>query len=50
VKDIIARDLGLKKMTRRWVPHALSGPQKVKRVEASTELLQILNDLGGWFF
>jgi hypothetical protein len=27
------------------VPHTLSEPQKVKRVEASTELLQILNDL-----
>jgi acyl-CoA hydrolase len=27
------------------VPHPLSCPQKVKRVEASTELLQILNDL-----
>jgi hypothetical protein len=27
------------------VPHTLSGTQKVKRVEASTELLQILNDL-----
>jgi hypothetical protein len=27
------------------VPHTLSGPQKVRRVEGSTELLQILNDL-----
>jgi hypothetical protein len=38
VKDIFARDLGLKKFTRRWWPQKLSGPQKVKRVEASTEL------------
>jgi hypothetical protein len=45
VKDILARDLGLKKFTRRLAPHTLSGPQKVKRVEASAELLQILNDL-----
>jgi hypothetical protein len=43
VKDIPARDLGLKKSTRRWVPHILSGSQQVKRVEASIELLQILN-------
>jgi hypothetical protein len=45
VKDILARDLDLEKFTRRWVPHTLFGPQKVRRVEASTELLQILNDL-----
>jgi hypothetical protein len=45
VKDILARDLGLKKLTPRSVPHTLSGPQKAKRIEASTELLQILNDL-----
>jgi hypothetical protein len=45
VKDILVRDLGLSKLTRRWVPHTLSGPQKVKRVEGSTELFQILNDL-----
>jgi hypothetical protein len=45
VKDILARDLGLKKLIRRWVPHTLSGPQQVKGIEASTELLQILNDL-----
>jgi histone-lysine N-methyltransferase SETMAR len=45
VKDILTGDLGLRKITRRWVPHTLSGSQKMKRVEASTELVQILNDL-----
>jgi hypothetical protein len=45
VKDILARDLGLKEFTRRWVRDTLSGRQKVKRVEGSTELLQILTDL-----
>jgi hypothetical protein len=45
VKEILIRDLGLKKITRRWVPHALSDRQKVKRVEASTDLVQILNGL-----
>jgi hypothetical protein len=45
VKEILAGDRGLRKVTQRWVPHTLSGPQKVKRVEASTELLHILNVL-----
>jgi hypothetical protein len=45
VKEILARDLDLKKITRRWVSHTLSDRQKVKRVEVSTELVQILNDL-----
>jgi hypothetical protein len=45
VKDILARDLRLKQLTRRWAPRTLSAPQKVKRVEASTELLRLLNDL-----
>jgi hypothetical protein len=45
VKEILARDLGLRKFTRRWVPHAFSDPHKVKRVEASSELLHILNTL-----
>jgi hypothetical protein len=45
VKEILARDLGLRKFTRRWVPRILSDPQKVKRVEASTELFHIINAL-----
>jgi hypothetical protein len=45
VKGILARDLGFKKFTRRKILHALSRPQQVRRVEASTELFQILNDL-----
>jgi hypothetical protein len=45
VKEILHRDLCFKKFTRRWVPHTLSDPQKLKRVETSAELLQILNDL-----
>jgi hypothetical protein len=44
-KEIFVRDLGLKKFTQRWVPHTLSDPQQVTRVETSNELLQILNDL-----
>jgi hypothetical protein len=45
VKEIFDHDLGFKKSTRRWVPHTLSDPQKLKRVETSADLLQILNDL-----
>jgi transposase len=45
VKEILARDLGMRKFTRRWVPHTLSDLQKVKRVETSTELFHILNEL-----
>jgi hypothetical protein len=44
-KEILVRDLGLKKLTRRWVLHTLSDPQKVTRVNASNEMLQIANDL-----
>jgi hypothetical protein len=49
-KEIFAGDLGLKKLTQRWVPHTLSDPQKVMRVHASSELLQILNDLEAVFW
>jgi hypothetical protein len=45
VKEILTRDLGLTKITRRWMTHTLFDRQKVKRVEASTELVQIFNDL-----
>jgi hypothetical protein len=41
---MFARDFGLTKCTRRWAHHTLSDHQKVTRVEASNELLQILND------
>jgi sugar lactone lactonase YvrE len=32
-------------LTRRWVTHETSDPQKVTEAEASNELPQILNDL-----
>jgi hypothetical protein len=44
VKEVLALGLGFHKFIRRWVPHALSSPQKIKRVEGSTKLTQILND------
>jgi hypothetical protein len=35
IKDILQRQLGMGKFSRRWVPHFLSSGQKVARVEAS---------------
>jgi hypothetical protein len=42
-KEILVRDRCLTQFTRRWVSHMLSDLQKAIRVEASNELLQILN-------
>jgi histone-lysine N-methyltransferase SETMAR len=36
--------LGMRKFSRRWVPHFLSPAQKVPRVEASWTILRILQD------
>jgi hypothetical protein len=38
VKDILQRELGKNKFSRRWVPHSLSDAQKVTHVEASEEM------------
>jgi hypothetical protein len=45
VKEILPRDLGLKKFTGRWMAHQLNPSYKVQRVEAATLLLQILQML-----
>jgi transposase len=42
VKEIMTRELGLKKYTRRWVPHELSEDQKKFRVDQSRMPLDIL--------
>jgi hypothetical protein len=42
VKEILRRELGLKKFSRRWVPHLLSDVQKKLRVDASRNLLSLL--------
>jgi transposase len=36
-KNILQRELGMRKFSRRWVPHFLSPAQKVARVEASKQ-------------
>jgi transposase len=42
IKDILQRELGMRKFSRRWVPHFLSPAQKVARVEASKTILRVL--------
>jgi hypothetical protein len=42
VKDILQRELGMKRISRRSVPHLMNDAQKVTGVEASEEMLRIL--------
>jgi hypothetical protein len=44
MKNILQRELGIKKFSRRWVPHFLSEADKTARVKASKEMLRILRD------
>jgi transposase len=45
IKSILDRELGLRKFTRRWVPHILSAEQKLRRVTESQSLLTIYTSL-----
>jgi transposase len=42
VKDLLARELELRKFTQRWVPHFLSERQKSEQVTQSRVLLGLL--------
>jgi hypothetical protein len=42
IKTILARDLGMRKFTRRWVPHEVNSANKVQRVTKSKTLLTAL--------
>jgi predicted GIY-YIG superfamily endonuclease len=42
LKEILRRELGLKKFSRRWVSHLLSDDQKKLQVDASRKLLSLL--------
>jgi hypothetical protein len=42
VKEILRREIGLKKSSRRCVPHLLSDAQKKLQVDASRKLLSLL--------
>jgi histone-lysine N-methyltransferase SETMAR len=44
VKEIIQRELRMRKFSRRWVPHSLTPAQKVPRVDTSIEMLRILQE------
>jgi transposase len=44
IKDILQRELGIRKFSRRWVPHFLSPAQQVARAEASKIILRVLQD------
>jgi transposase len=44
INEIIQRELGMKKFSRRWVPHFLSPIQKGAHVEASKTILRVLQD------
>jgi hypothetical protein len=43
VKDVLSRELGLRKFSRRWIRRQLSDPQKKLRVDTSIELQALLN-------
>jgi transposase len=42
IKEILQRELRMRKFPRRWVPHFLSPAQKVACVEASETILRVL--------
>jgi hypothetical protein len=44
VKEILQKELAMRQFSRRWVPHSLSDPQNVARVEAAKEMLRILQE------
>jgi hypothetical protein len=51
-KEILQRELGMRKSSRRWVPRSLNNAQKVACIEAAKETLRILqksqtNDFDG---
>jgi hypothetical protein len=45
IKEILTRDLGMRKFTRRWVLHDLSATDKPRRVVDARTLLQALRNL-----
>jgi hypothetical protein len=42
VKEILQRELGMRKFSGRWVPYLLSEGQKIARIEAAREILATL--------
>jgi hypothetical protein len=50
ITEILQRDLGLKKLSRRWVPHQLSSSRKVDHANRSRALLHLLQQLQSFDF
>jgi histone-lysine N-methyltransferase SETMAR len=44
VKEILSRELELRKYTRRWMPHSLDDAQKNHRTPAAIEMLALLRE------
>jgi hypothetical protein len=44
VKEMLQRELGMRKFSRRWVSHSLSDAQKAACLEAAKETLMILQE------
>jgi transposase len=44
VKEILQKELRMRKFSRRWVPHSLTSAQTAGRVCASIEMLRILQE------
>jgi hypothetical protein len=40
IKRVLATDLGMRKFTRRWIPHSVTAAQKVQRVADARRLLK----------
>jgi hypothetical protein len=44
IKNILQRKVGMRKFSRRWVPHFLSPAQKVAPIKALKPILRVLQD------
>jgi hypothetical protein len=44
VKEILQKELRMRKVSRHWIPHSLSDAQKITRVESEKEMLKILHE------
>jgi hypothetical protein len=42
IRDMLQRELGMRKFSRRWISHFLTLAQKLARVEAPKAILQVL--------
>jgi hypothetical protein len=50
IKEILERELGLRRFSRKWVPHSLSDLQKADRKQMAINLLAILRRQAVLFF